>query len=41
MNKFLKILAGCIAVALGAYLLYVAAIIFYFYIILEVFNRGC
>lgn len=41
MNKFLKILASLIVVALGVYLLYVAAVIFYFYIFLEVFNRGC
>lgn len=39
-NKFLKFLTGVIAVALGVYLLYVAAIIFYFYVVLEIFNHG-
>lgn len=40
MNSFLKGLAGCIAIALGVYLIYVAVIIFYFYIFLEVCNHG-
>lgn len=41
MNTFWNILKWCCVGVLAAYLLYVVAIIFYFYIFLEVFNRGC